>query len=136
MVDNLKIEYDIDRQANVSTHPDPVLQVIETFKYHPSRQKYVILFQLSHKKRKDSLEGCLNRVLFAAELEFLKILALRLPRNSSNVNIKCSGKSKQLCSLCDQLLGALIYRQFIILILMFLIDYACYKLCNIWLFLF
>ena len=36
MVDNLKIEYDINRQANVSTHPDPVLRVIETFKYHPS----------------------------------------------------------------------------------------------------
>ena len=36
MVDNLNIEYDINRQANVSTHPDPVLRAIETFKYHPS----------------------------------------------------------------------------------------------------
>ena len=36
MVDNLKIEYDINRQANISTHPDPVLQAIETLKYHPS----------------------------------------------------------------------------------------------------
>ena len=36
MVDNLKIEYDINRQANVSTHRDPVLRAIETFKYHPS----------------------------------------------------------------------------------------------------
>ena len=36
MVDNLKIEYDISRPANVSTHPDPVLRAIETFKYHPS----------------------------------------------------------------------------------------------------
>ena len=36
MVDNLKIEYDINRQANVSTHPDPVLRAIGTFKYHPS----------------------------------------------------------------------------------------------------
>ena len=38
MVDNLKIEYDINktRQAKVSTHPDPVLRAIETFKYHPS----------------------------------------------------------------------------------------------------
>ena len=33
---NLKTEYDINRQANVSTHPDPVLRAIETFKYHPS----------------------------------------------------------------------------------------------------
>ena len=31
MVDNLKIEYDIDRQVNVSTHPDPALWEIETF---------------------------------------------------------------------------------------------------------
>ena len=36
MVDNLKIEYDINRQANMSTHPDPVLRAIETFKYYPS----------------------------------------------------------------------------------------------------
>ena len=36
MVDNLKIEYDIDRQVNVLTHPDPVVRAIETLKYHPS----------------------------------------------------------------------------------------------------
>ena len=40
MVDNLKIEYDINRQANVSTHPDPALRAIETFKYHPSILKF------------------------------------------------------------------------------------------------
>ena len=34
--DNLKIESDIDRQANVSAHPDPVLRAIGTFKYHQS----------------------------------------------------------------------------------------------------
>ena len=39
MVDNLKIEYDINRQANVSTHLDLVLRAIETFKYHPSTLK-------------------------------------------------------------------------------------------------
>ena len=39
MVDNLKMEYDINRQASVSAHPDPVLQVIETCKYHPSTLK-------------------------------------------------------------------------------------------------
>ena len=33
MVDNFKIEYDINRQSNVSTRPDPVLRAIETFKY-------------------------------------------------------------------------------------------------------
>ena len=36
MVNNLKTEYDIDTQTNVSTHPDPVLRAIETFKNHPS----------------------------------------------------------------------------------------------------
>ena len=36
----------------------------------------------SHKKRK----GCLDRVLFAAELDFPKILVPKLPNYSSNVN--------------------------------------------------
>ena len=36
----------------------------------------------SHKKRKDSPEGSLDRVLFAAELEFPKILVFKLPQNS------------------------------------------------------
>ena len=71
----------------------------------------------SHKKRKGSLEGSLVEVLYAAELEFLKILVPRLPQNSSNVNIECIGKLKQLYSLCDKLLGALMYLNFIILIL-------------------
>ena len=44
----------------------------------------------SHKKRKNSLEGSLDHILFAAELEFPKKLAPRLPQNSSNVNIECS----------------------------------------------
>ena len=41
----------------------------------------------SHKKRKDSLDGSMNRALFTAELGFPKILVPRLPQNSSNVNI-------------------------------------------------
>ena len=56
----------------------------------------------SHKKRKDSLEVSLDRVLFAAELEFPKILVRRLPLHTSNVNIECAEKSewsKQLYSL-------------------------------------
>ena len=48
----------------------------------------------SHKKWKNSLEGSLDRALFAAEFEFPKILVPRLPQNSSNVNIECAGKSK------------------------------------------
>ena len=59
-----------------------------------------------HKKRKDNLEGSLDRVLFAAELEFLKMPVPRLPQNSPNVNIECAG----------------IYLHFIILILI------CFKL--------
>ena len=47
----------------------------------------------SHKKLKDSLEGSLDRVLFAAELEFPKILVPRLPQHTSDVNIECAGKS-------------------------------------------
>ena len=48
-----------------------------------------ILSYHSHKKRKDSLD----RVLFAAELEFPKILVPRLPQHTSDVNIECAGKS-------------------------------------------
>ena len=35
-----------------------------------------------HKKRKDSLQSCLNRVLFVAELEFPKVLVPRLPQHT------------------------------------------------------
>ena len=61
-----------------------------------------ITFNHSHKKRKDlksslksakSLEGSLNRALFAAELEFPKILVPRLPQHTSYVNIECAGTS-------------------------------------------
>ena len=45
-----------------------------------------------HKKQKDSLEGSLDRV-FAAKLEFPKILVPRLPKNTSNVNIEFTGKT-------------------------------------------
>ena len=58
----------------------------------------------SHKKRKDKQEGSLDRVLFVAELDFPKILVPRLPQNSTNVNIECAGKSRQLYTLCDQLI--------------------------------
>ena len=47
----------------------------------------------SHTKRKDSVEGILNRILFAAEPEFPKILVLRLLQNPSDVNIECDRKS-------------------------------------------
>ena len=47
----------------------------------------------NHKKLKNGLECSLNRVLFAAELEFPKILVPRLPQLTSDVNIKCARKS-------------------------------------------
>ena len=59
-------------------------------------------FRHSHGKWKDSLEGSLDRVLFAAEREFPKILVPTLPQHTSNVNTECAGKSewsKQLYSL-------------------------------------
>ena len=60
------------------------------------------MYQNSHKKRKDSLEASLDRVLFAPELEFPEILVPRLPQLTSNVNNEYTGKSewsKQLYSL-------------------------------------
>ena len=56
----------------------------------------------NHQKRKHSLEGSMDRVLFAAGLEFHKILVPRLPQHTSNVNTECARKSewsKQQCSL-------------------------------------
>ena len=47
----------------------------------------------SHKKRKDSLKGSLDQVLFVAELEFPKVPVIRLPQHTSDVNIECAGKS-------------------------------------------
>ena len=49
-----------------------------------------------------SLEGSLDRVLLAAELEFPKKLVPRLPQHTLNVNIEYARKSewsKQQCSL-------------------------------------
>ena len=93
---------------------------------HENIKEIQIYVLYSHKKRKDSLEGCLDRVLLATELEFPEILVPRLPQNASNVNTECAGKSKQLYSICDRLLGALIYLSFDINsdINLFLVDYA------------
>ena len=63
------------------------------------------IFHQRLKKRKDSPKSSLDRVLLATELELPKIIVPRLPDNTSNVKIECTGKSKQLYSLCDQLLG-------------------------------
>ena len=60
------------------------------------------MLSFSHKKWSNNLEGSLDRVLFATELEFLKMLVPRLPEHTSNVNTEFAGKSewlKQLYSL-------------------------------------
>ena len=63
------------------------------------------IFHQRLKKRKDIPKSSLDRVLLATELKLPKIIVPRLPDNTSNVKIECTGKSKQLYSLCDQLLG-------------------------------
>ena len=50
----------------------------------------LVAFTHTRKEQKDSLEGSLNRVSFAVELEFSKILP-RLPPNISNVNNEFAG---------------------------------------------
>ena len=92
---------DYERLLNLVKTLNIVLNIVEKPVMYLQRDQ-------SHTKRKDSLKGSLIPVLFAAETEFPKILVPRLPQNSSNVKIKCAGKSRQLYSLCDPLLGALV----------------------------
>ena len=54
----------------------------------------VILYMHSHKKQKDTLKSSLVRVLFAAAIDFAKILILMLPQNTSNVTLKVAGNQK------------------------------------------
>ena len=60
------------------------------------------MYLRSHKKWKDSLEGSLDRVLLATQLEFPKTLVPRLPQRTSDVNTGFAGTlewSKKQCSL-------------------------------------
>ena len=52
------------------------------------------MYNLKSENRKPINLGSLDRVLFAAELEFLKIVVPRTSHHTSNVNIECAGKSK------------------------------------------
>ena len=72
-----------------------------------------------HEKLEDSLKASLDQLLFAAELEFPKVLVPKLTQNTSDVNIECAWLYSAVhnCSLCDQPLGALVFCYFIILIL-------------------
>ena len=57
----------------------------------------------SHKKREESLEGGLDRILFAAELEFLKIMVPKLTQDTTNVNNDCAGKLRPIRSVISWL---------------------------------
>ena len=57
----------------------------------------------SHKKREESLEGGLDRILFAAELEFLKIMVPKLTQDTTNVNNDCAGKLRPIRSVISRL---------------------------------
>ena len=88
----------------------------------------------SHKKQEDILEGSLDQVLIPAELDFSKILIPRQFQHTSNVNIECARMVKTtVFFIRDQPFEALIHLNFIILILMFLIDDTWCKICNVWL---
>ena len=71
---------------------------------------------LFHKKWKYSLEGSLDEVLFAAELEVPKILVPRLPQNTSNLDTECVENRSNFIISCDNPLGTLM-SYFIVLIL-------------------
>ena len=83
------------------------------------------VFNHSHKKRKDSLEGSLDRVLLAAKFESPKILVPRLSQHTSNVakHLMCRKVRKvimvkiKVFFTSDKLFGALIHLNFIILML-------------------
>ena len=51
-------------------------------------RKYAPKISIVIRNGKDSLEDSLDRILLAAELEFLKILVPKLPQHTSNVNIE------------------------------------------------
>ena len=91
----------------------------------------------SHKKRKGSLGVSLDRVLFEAQIEFLKILVPRLPQNSFECKHSMCRKIKATVFFMWQAswstdISSFYYSD----INLFLIDYACFKLSNIWLLIF
>ena len=88
---SLSIDLTKDKKSEVSLNGTVYGFLVE----HSSIKKEDILsIHHSHRKRKYSLEGNLDRVLFAVELEFLKMLVPSLPQTSSNVNTECAGNLK------------------------------------------
>ena len=85
--------------------------LISTLKLQSAKAHKYILTSIVIRSRE------IARKVVWAELEFPQILLPRLPQNTSNLNIECTGKSKQLYPLCDKPLGVLIYLYFVVLIL-------------------
>ena len=75
---------------------------------------FVSEFNHSHRKWKGSLEGSLGRVLLSAALGFPKVLVPRLSQHRKVRMVKTT-----VFFMCDQLFGALMHLNFIILILIF-----------------
>ena len=96
-----------------------ILREIKLSYFSKAEFRRSVNYDHNHKRWKNSLESYLDLVLFANELEFLKILVPRLSQDSWNVNIECVGKSTQRYFLYDQPPAAPIYCYFIDLILIF-----------------
>ena len=71
-----------------------ILVIIYGVGLNSSVMKLIFCCLTTQSKETDSLEGSLDRVLFAVELAFPKILVPRLPQHTSNVNIEYAGKSE------------------------------------------
>ena len=85
----------------------------------------------SHRKHKDGLEGNLDLVIVAAGPKFSKILVPRLRQSSPNINIEFTENQNN----CILYVAGFLKHRYVILskLNLFLIDYACFKLRNVWL---
>ena len=95
--------------------------------------KTIFILYHSHKKRKDRLEGSLDQILLAAELEFPKILGPRLPQQTSNVNNEYARRSEWFSLHVNSFWSTDTSQFYYSDINLFLIYDACCKLCNAWL---
>ena len=77
------------------SHPGSQIQILSNISINKGNKAMKFGQSLhSHKKRKDSLEGGLDRVFFETELKFPKMLVPRLLQHTSDVNMECARKSK------------------------------------------
>ena len=108
---------------------------IKKLKYNMKKvvlQEVYIALNHSHKKRKDSLEGSLGQVLFAAELEFPKILGSSIICRWTWVPENTSTQATSEFIKCKHWMYRNISLFYYSDVNLLLIDYACCKLCNIY----